>query len=204
MNRATEATGTTEETYLSRYHSGMLTLLAKMADASIKRDVWDTEPPELWCVDRTTSTLGVRLPSLAAREMPLNPQVWEGRHSAEVMHLLAERLGPIMRASGSLVRRPTALAFLGESWTLKYPDDATDEQVEQAQLFARARGVADHPWAVESKSVMAVSADGWRYSVVRRRVTHDGPAYAEPPDGGITGRYPVALDALLAAMRARP
>lgn len=194
----------TDKAPLSRYHTGMLRLLSEMADGEIRRNVWDEDPPAVWFVARSKTALGH--PSLAASELPLMPEIWDGRNAAVVLTALAEHLAPAMRRprSGPPRRPIDAVAFCGESWTLAYPDDATEAQIEQAYLFAEARGIPDHPWGVEAKSVMAVSADGWRYSVVRRRTTGDGPAFAEPPGGGITGRYPDALANLLAALRARP
>lgn len=195
----------TDKPPLSRYHAGMLKLVSGIADGEIKRNVWDTDPPAVWFVERSKTALGH--PSLAASELPLIPEIWEDRHGSEVLEALAEHLAPIMRRprSGAPARRPIdAVVFVGESWTLHYPDDATAEQVEQAHLFAEARGIADHPWGVEAKSVIAVGADGWCYNAVRRRPTGDGPAFAEPPGGGIAGRYPSALANLLAALRARP
>lgn len=210
MTRAAQVTGHTDHAPLSRYHSGVLTLLERIADAAIGRGVWDDEPPALWCIDRMVPTLGVPLSALTAQEMPLSPQVWENMHGAEVLTLLAERLAPAMRerrgvveAAGAVPRRSIdGVALCGEGWTLAPPDDATEEQIEQAVLFARARGEADHPWGVEAKTVLAVTTDGWCYRVFRHRPTGEGPAFAEPPDGGITGRYPQALTAFLAAMRA--
>lgn len=195
----------TDAAETDRYHAGMLKLVCGIADGEIQRNVWDTDPPAVWIVEHSRTARGN--PSLAASELPLIPEIWEDRHGSEVLDALAEHLAPVMRRprSGAPARRPIdALAFVGESWTLAFPDDATAEQREQAVLFAQARGVADHPWGVEAKSVIAVSADGWCYSAVRRRPDGDGPALAEPPGGGITGRYPSALGNLLAALRARP
>lgn len=196
---------------LSPYHSGMLTLLTKLADAAIQENVWDEDPPALWCVDYTRSAIGdtsLAAASLAAWEMPLRRQVWDGFDPVEVLRLLAEHLEPVMRQRRDhglgAARRVDAVALCGEAWTLDVPADATEDQIEQAQLFARARGEADHPWGVEAKTVMAVGADGWRYHINRHRKSGEGPAIAIPPGGGIGGRYPVVLAALLAAMRARP
>lgn len=198
----TQVTGHTDDAPLSRYHWGMLRLVEKIADAAITRGVWDEDPPAVWCVVRSRTTLG--LPSLAAHEMPLDEQVWgtHGGDGAQTIAHIAEHLAPAMRQRRKPAREVDAVAFCGEGWTLRYPDDVTDEQVEQAALFAQVRGTADHPWAVEAKAVTAVGADGWCYNVTRHRDTGAGSALAEPPDGGFTGRYPEALAALLAAMRA--
>lgn len=207
----TGAPETETEQPLSDYHTGMLTMLGKLTDAAIEEDIWDEEPPALWCVDYRRSAFGGDIPlaaaSLTAWPMQLKREVWEQRDGAEVLEALAERLAPVMqerRDDGlASARRVDAVALLGETWTLKYPDDATEDQREAADLFANQRGVADHPWAVEVKTVIAVAADGWRYNVIRARGSGDGQDFAEPP-GGMVGRYPDALEALLAAMRARP
>jgi hypothetical protein len=197
---------------LSDYHAGMLTLLTKLADAAIEENIWDDMPPALWCVDYHRSAFGddvlLAAASLSAWEMPLRREVWQGVDGVEVLNLLTEHLEPVMRerrADGlAASRRIDAVALVGEAWTLRYPDDATAEQREAAQIFSRSRGTADHPWAVEAKTVMAVSADGWRYNIIRARGSGDGQEFAEPPGGALVGRYPIALEALLAAMRARP
>lgn len=203
----TETTETDTEP-LSRYHAGMLTLLTKLAEVAHQAGRWDEDPPALWCIDHTPAGANG---ALTAWEMPLQDSLWySGGAPVEVLGRLTEHLTPVMqqrRDDGlGARRRVDAIALIGEAWTLAYPADATDEDIEQALTFARVRGEADHPWGVEAKTVIAVGADGWRYNVIRHRgKTGEGPAFAEPPGpDGITGTYPDALEALLAAMRARP
>lgn len=185
------------------FHEAMLEVLTRIADGEASRNVWNEDPPIVWGIDKTLSPLGMA--SLTAWEMPLVDEVWIHRDTAQVIARLAESLGRAMEAAetglDSARRRVCAVALSAEAWVLDIPEEASMAEREAARRFAARLGVADHPWGAEAKSVIGVSADGWRYTVSRLRRTGDGPSWAEPPDGGVSGRYVEALDTLLAAMR---
>lgn len=194
---------TTDAPSLSAFHSTMLEMLKRIVDAEITRDVWDEDPPTLWCIARTSTPLGA--PALKAFPMPLAAEIWQGMHGADVVTTLAEHLNPHLQDRPGVLaaaqRRLQAVAVCAEAWTLAIPAEATRAERAEAMEFGVRVGVADHPWGMEAKTIMAVSSDGWRYHVERRRKTGDGPATAEPPRGGLSGRYPDALDHLLTSMR---
>lgn len=186
---------------LSPYHAAMLEVLTRIADGEIARDVWDEDPPTVWGIDKAHS-------SLTAWEMPLVDQVWDGRDGVDVVTGLAEYLRATIQAAetgldSGVRRRVCGVALSTDSWVLDIPEDATAAEREAATEFTARRGVADHPWGAEAKSVIGVSADGWRYTVSRFRKTGTGPVWARDRarDGGMGGRYPEALDTLLSAMR---
>jgi hypothetical protein len=118
--------------------------------------------------------------------------------AAYLRHAMSHQTASTLRQ-----RRVCAVALAAEEWVLNFPPDASVAERQEAAEFSQRRGVADHPWGVEAKTVTAVSTDGWRYSVVRHRTTGDGPTFAEPADGGIASRYSDALDQLLLALRPR-
>lgn len=189
---------------MSAFHSAMLEVVTRIVDGDIARDVWNEDPPALWGIDNRRSPLGLHS-SLTAWEMPLAPQVWQERHGAQVVATLAGYIDRGMRKEGAppagARRHVCGVALSAEAWVLDFPAEASQEERLAAQEFAAQRGVADHPWGVEAKNVIAVSLDGWRFNVTRHRNTGDGPALAEPPEGGMGGSYPEALDLLLVAMR---
>lgn len=153
---------------------------------------WDTGPTLGYIYSEPLDADGF---IVVARQIPLDPRIWELGHPVDVLRVLAEDWPPA-RIAFDL----RALVLTCESWVLA---DATTKERD----WVGHNSIADHPRGREAKTVYAVDVDGHRYMGAYRR----GDAKAEYMDAGrdgivtrLGGRVVDELDAVLARMTRAP
>lgn len=173
-----------------------------VADDAVERDTWDDEHPEVWLVAKQDTALG--FPDIAVAQMPIPDFLWDQARPPVVLATLAQSCKMV----GAHPLTPEARAdlygivMLSETWDMVIPASATREEREEAHEFASRRGIPDHPWGVEAKTVFSHDIAGWDMVISRRRGGEPGTERAsEPGTAQATGNVVNAMTDLLNALR---